>query len=167
MRKGSKLVYITWIYIAVIWMYAAHVLVCFNVHLIALLKAVELFTPKKNKKTRRCKNPPLLCVKCVWVTTSHDTTRQDTTPLVRYPHAYGLRMRESGTSADDLCTVVIRWALSDVTVYTVGSCGVTVMLCEYGWVYSGVFSEWIMRLPWASYLKPSLTEPKTYPIRSD
>ena len=34
-------------------------------------------------------------------------------------------MRVSGTSADDLCTVVVRCALSDVTVYTVGWCGVS------------------------------------------
>ena len=37
---------------------------------------------------------------------------------------YGLRMRIGGTSAGDLCKVVVRQVLRDVTVYTVGSCGV-------------------------------------------
>ena len=54
-----------------------------------------------------------------------------------------------GTSADDLCKVVVQWALSDVTVDTIGSCGVITHAKHsvYGWVYSGVFSEGLMRLP--------------------
>ena len=44
------------------------------------------------------------------------------------------------------------------SVYTVGSCGVITHAKHsvYGWVYSGVFSEWIMRLPWARLDKPTL-----------
>ena len=67
------------------------------------------------------KRPPLYgtvyTVRKMCVTTSHDapyTIRMD-----------GLRMRVSCTSANDLCTVVIWCALSDVTVYG------WVVRCEY------------------------------------
>ena len=88
---------------------------------------------------------------------------------MRWPHAV------SGTSADDLCTVVVRRVFSDAPVYTGGSCGVithTLRTVYTDGFTTASFSKWIMQLPCArlpstqNNLTPRKLSPNTHKIVS-